>query len=109
LEPKNLKLKNFKNAVSNYYNNGNSEYTIDAKYRGNIGRFFNHSCNPNLFVQNVFVDTHDLRFPWISFFSQHFIKAGTELTWDYAYVVGSLPGKEVACYCDSVECKQRLL
>ncbi|KAE9529074.1 hypothetical protein AGLY_012028 [Aphis glycines] len=104
----NLKLKNFKDSICNYYN-GNSEYTIDSKYSGNIGRFFNHSCNPNLFVQSVFVDTHDLRFPWISFFSQCVIKAGTELTWDYAYEVGSLPGKKVACYCESVECKQRLL
>lgn len=29
-----------------------------------------HSCSPNLFVQNVFVDTHDLRFPWVAFFSK---------------------------------------
>ena len=36
-------------------------YIMDAKTAGNIGRFFNHSCNPNVFVQNVFVDTHDLR------------------------------------------------
>lgn len=28
-----------------------------------------HSCSPNLFVQNVFVDTHDLRFPWVAFFT----------------------------------------
>lgn len=28
-----------------------------------------HSCIPNLFVQNVFVDTHDLRFPWVAFFA----------------------------------------
>lgn len=28
-----------------------------------------HSCTPNLFVQNVFVDTHDLRFPWVAFFA----------------------------------------
>lgn len=30
---------------------------------------FQHSCSPNLFVQNVFVDTHDLRFPWVAFFA----------------------------------------
>jgi len=28
-----------------------------------------HSCDPNVFVQNVFVDTHDLRFPWVAFFA----------------------------------------
>ena len=36
-------------------------YVMDAKTTGNIGRYLNHSCHPNVFVQNVFVDTHDLR------------------------------------------------
>jgi hypothetical protein len=31
-------------------------YTLDAKLIGNIGRYFNHSCSPNIAVQNVFVD-----------------------------------------------------
>ena len=37
-------------------------YIMDAKSIGNIGRYLNHSCNPNVFVQNVFVDTHDMRY-----------------------------------------------
>jgi histone-lysine N-methyltransferase SETDB1 len=56
-------------------------YIMDAKTCGNIGRYFNHSCSPNMFVQNVFVDTYDLRFPWIAFFASCSIKAGTELCW----------------------------
>ena len=36
-------------------------YIMDAKQIGNIGRYLNHSCRPNVFVQNCFVDTHDLR------------------------------------------------
>jgi len=32
-----------------------------------------HSCSPNVFVQNVFVDTHDLRFPWVAFFASRFL------------------------------------
>ena len=39
-------------------------FVIDARKRGNIGRFFNHSCSANIVIQNVFVDTHDLRLPW---------------------------------------------
>ncbi|XP_045036410.1 histone-lysine N-methyltransferase SETDB1 isoform X2 [Daphnia magna] len=39
-------------------------YVMDAKSTGNIGRYLNHCCKPNVFVQNVFVDTQDLRFPW---------------------------------------------
>ena len=45
-------------------------YSLDAKKKGNIGRYLNHSCEPNCFVQNVFVDTHDLRFPWVSLFAK---------------------------------------
>lgn len=70
---------------------------------------FQHSCNPNIFVQNVFVDTHDLRFPWVAFFASHFIKAGEELTWDYNYDVGSVPGKVLHCYCGENNCRRRLL
>ena len=37
------------------------------------------------------------------------IRAGTELTWDYNYEVGSVPGKVLYCYCGSAECRGRLL
>lgn len=37
----------------NYY-----MFILDAQEAGNIGRFLNHSCEPNVFVQFVFVDTH---------------------------------------------------
>ena len=84
-------------------------YIMDAKSIGNIGRYLNHSCNPNIFVQNVFVDTHDLRFPWIAFFTSHFIRAGGELCWDYNYEVGSIPGKELYCSCGSEYCRGKLL
>ncbi|ROI82007.1 Histone-lysine N-methyltransferase SETDB1-A [Anabarilius grahami] len=84
-------------------------YIIDARQEGNLGRYINHSCNPNLFVQNVFVDTHDLRFPWVAFFASKRIKAGTELTWDYNYEVGSVEGKVLLCYCGSSRCTGRLL
>lgn len=84
-------------------------YIMDAKNNGNIGRYLNHSCSPNVFVQNVFVDTHDLRFPWVAFFALTYIRAGTELTWDYNYDVGSVPGKVLHCYCGSNDCRGRLL
>ena len=65
---------------------------MDAKLSGNIGRYFNHSCSPNVFVQNVFIDSYDLRFPYIAFFASNSIKAGTELCWDYNYVIDSVKG-----------------
>ncbi|KAG5682648.1 hypothetical protein PVAND_011987 [Polypedilum vanderplanki] len=84
-------------------------YIMDAKKCGNVGRYFNHSCDPNLFVQSVFVDTHDLRFPWISFFAMRAIKAGEELTWNYNYEVGSVPSKVLYCKCGAKNCRGRIL
>ncbi|KAM8920772.1 histone-lysine N-methyltransferase SETDB1 isoform 1-T1 [Pelodytes ibericus] len=92
-----------------FYDGEESCYIIDAKLEGNLGRYLNHSCVPNLFVQNVFVDTHDLRFPWVAFFASKRIRAGTELTWDYNYEVGSVLGKQLLCCCGSTECRGRLL
>lgn len=84
-------------------------YIMDAKSIGNIGRYLNHSCQPNVFVQNVFVDTHDIRFPWVAFFAMKYIRAGTELTWDYNYTIGSVEGKTIRCHCGVPECRGRLL
>lgn len=92
-----------------YFGENESVYIMDAKTSGNVGRYLNHSCSPNTYVQNVFVDTHDLRFPWVSFFALHYIQAGTELTWDYSYDIGSVPGKVLKCHCESVYCRGRLL
>jgi hypothetical protein len=60
---------------------------MDARFKGNVSRFYNHSCSPNVFVQNVFIETWDVRFPWVAFFTTSNIKAGTELVWDYSYEV----------------------
>lgn len=38
-----------------------------------------------------------------------YVRAGTELTWDYNYEVGSVAGKVLYCYCGSSECRGRLL
>ena len=62
-------------------------YVMDAHFKGNVSRFYNHSCSPNVFVQNVFIDTWDVRFPWVAFFTASNVKAGTELVWDYSYEV----------------------
>uniref|UniRef100_A0A915KYP3 Histone-lysine N-methyltransferase eggless n=1 Tax=Romanomermis culicivorax TaxID=13658 RepID=A0A915KYP3_ROMCU len=82
---------------------------LDAKVSGNVGRYLNHSCSPNVFVQNVFVDTHMLTLPWVAFFASELIKAGTELRWDYSYVPDSVPGKIIKCKCRSEHCRGRLL
>ncbi|TRY76583.1 hypothetical protein TCAL_09221 [Tigriopus californicus] len=92
-----------------YFGDKEDVYIMDAKSIGNIGRYLNHSCTPNVFVQNCFVDTHDLRFPWVAFFSSTYIKAGQELCWDYCYIVDQVKGKEIYCQCGSDQCRGRLL
>lgn len=82
---------------------------MDAKCQGNVGRYINHSCKPNMVVQNVFIDTHDLRFPWVAFFAKRHIRALQELTWDYNYEVGSVEGKYIKCMCGAAKCRGRLL
>lgn len=84
-------------------------YVLDAQVCGNIGRFFNHSCDPNMFIQNVFIDTHDLRLPHVAFFTNQFVHAFDELTWDYSYEIDSVPNRQIDCKCGTVECRQRLL
>ncbi|XP_013143389.1 PREDICTED: histone-lysine N-methyltransferase eggless-like isoform X2 [Papilio polytes] len=96
-------------SVRSYFGEDEACYIMDAKVQGNIGRYLNHSCCPNVFVQNVFVDTHDPRFPWVAFFASSHIRAGTELTWNYNYDIGSVPGKLLYCYCGSDNCRGRLL
>ncbi|KPI96426.1 Histone-lysine N-methyltransferase eggless [Papilio xuthus] len=96
-------------SVRSYFGKDEACYIMDAKVQGNIGRYLNHSCCPNVFVQNVFVDTHDPRFPWVAFFASTHIRAGVELTWNYNYDVGSVPGKVLYCYCGADNCRGRLL
>ncbi|XP_006184187.2 histone-lysine N-methyltransferase SETDB2 isoform X1 [Camelus ferus] len=84
-------------------------FLLDATKEGNVGRFLNHSCCPNLLVQNVFVETHDRNFPLVAFFTNRYVKARTELTWDYGYEAGTMPEKEILCQCGVNKCRKKIL
>ncbi|CAF0970338.1 unnamed protein product [Rotaria sp. Silwood1] len=84
-------------------------FVMDAHLKGNVSRFYNHSCSPNVFVQNVFIESWDVRFPWVAFFTATNIKAGTELVWDYSYEVDTVENRVLHCRCGSDECRHRLL
>ncbi|KAI5081409.1 hypothetical protein GOP47_0004592 [Adiantum capillus-veneris] len=88
-------------------------YTIDAKDLGNVARFINHSCSPNLFPQNVLYDSDDLRFPHVMLFAMENIPPMRELTYDYNYSIGHVRDahgnvKSKACYCGAQDCQGRL-
>lgn len=54
-------------------------HCIDANYFGNVSRFYNHSCEPNIVSVRVFFEHQDYRFPKIAFFACRDIEAGEEL------------------------------
>ncbi|MCO5557108.1 hypothetical protein L7F22_010664 [Adiantum nelumboides] len=90
-----------------------AEYCIDAGNCGNVSRFINHCCEPNLFVQCVLNDHHDLSRPRIWFFAADTIHPLEELSYDYGYELNSVVKdgkvKVMHCYCGAHNCRKRLL
>ncbi|XP_018088035.1 histone-lysine N-methyltransferase EHMT1 isoform X2 [Xenopus laevis] len=80
-------------------------YCIDARFYGNISRFINHLCEPNLLPVRVFMSHQDLRFPRIGFFSSRHITAGEEIGFDYGDRFWDVKGKLFSCQCGSPKCK----
>lgn len=78
---------------------GNGE-VIDACRMGNVGRFMNHSCEPNCETQK-WVVKGDLR---VGFFALRTIKAGEELTFNYNFQTE----KPIRCCCGSSKCNGTL-
>ncbi|KAK9276774.1 hypothetical protein L1049_006310 [Liquidambar formosana] len=89
------------------------EFCIDAGSIGNVARFINHSCDPNLFVQCVLSSHHDIRLARVVLFAADNIPPLQELTYDYGYALDSVIGpdgkiKKLPCYCGATCCRKRL-
>eukprot|EP01045_Picozoa_sp_COSAG04_P005934 COSAG04_NODE_284_length_18146_cov_3.266789_3_plen_95_part_00 len=56
---------------------------MDSSRRGNVSRFLNHSCSPNLEVVQVMQKLDDASLPdWqVGFFTTRDVKAGEELAY----------------------------
>uniref|UniRef100_A0A8C3WE25 [histone H3]-lysine(9) N-methyltransferase n=1 Tax=Catagonus wagneri TaxID=51154 RepID=A0A8C3WE25_9CETA len=80
-------------------------YCIDARFYGNVSRFINHHCEPNLVPVRVFMSHQDLRFPRIAFFSTRLIQAGEQLGFDYGERFWDIKGKLFSCRCGSAKCR----
>ncbi|XP_057799465.1 uncharacterized protein LOC131015206 [Salvia miltiorrhiza] len=88
-------------------------FTIDALTYGNVGRFINHSCAPNLWAQNVIYDDDDKRMPHVMLFAMENIPPLQELTYSYNYSLGQVHDSEgnvkvKSCYCGAAGCSGRL-
>ncbi|KDP22486.1 hypothetical protein JCGZ_26317 [Jatropha curcas] len=80
---------------------------IDAAQYGNVARFINHSCSPNLYVEKVLYD--DPEIPHIMLLAKKNMPPSKELTYDYKYRLGELCHingnfKAKECFCSSLKC-----
>ncbi|XP_012228658.1 histone-lysine N-methyltransferase EHMT1 isoform X2 [Linepithema humile] len=86
-------------------NRDGETYCIDARRYGNIARFINHSCAPNLMPVRVFVEHQDLHFPRIAFFANRDIEADEELGFDYGEKFWIIKCKSFTCTCGAANCR----
>ncbi|XP_003217861.3 histone-lysine N-methyltransferase SETMAR isoform X2 [Anolis carolinensis] len=69
-------------AVKEHLSDGHiMETFVDPTHIGNVGRFLNHSCEPNLFMVPVRIDS---MVPKLALFADRDICAEEELTYDYS-------------------------
>uniref|UniRef100_A0A1J3DE63 Histone-lysine N-methyltransferase, H3 lysine-9 specific SUVH3 n=1 Tax=Noccaea caerulescens TaxID=107243 RepID=A0A1J3DE63_NOCCA len=88
-----------------------SPLLISAKNFGNVARFMNHSCSPNVLWQPVVCEGNGESVVHIAFFAIRHIPPMAELTYDYGVSPTSqsrdgsfLHGKK-RCICGSVKCR----
>ena len=86
------KIKHF------YFMSLNKGEYVDATKKGNLGRFCNHSCNPNCYVDKWVVGDK-LR---MGIFAGRSIKAGEELVFNYN--VDRYGAEPQPCYCGEPNC-----
>ncbi|KAI4332871.1 hypothetical protein L6164_017746 [Bauhinia variegata] len=84
---------------------------ISAKKVGNVARFMNHSCTPNVFWQPVLYEENNQSFLHIAFFALRHVPPMTELTYDYGVSrsvhtgSSSTPKGQKKCLCGSSKCR----
>ena len=81
-----------------YFMSLNKGEFVDATKRGNLGRFCNHSCNPNCYVDKWVVG-EKLR---MGIFAERAVQAGEELVFNYN--VDRYGADPQPCYCGELNC-----
>lgn len=81
----------------------NSDSVIDATHRGGIGRYINHSCEPNLIAKVIAIGSED----HIVFYSKKSIRVHDELTYDYKFAVEG-EDQKILCLCQAPSCRKFL-
>ncbi|POR32153.1 Histone-lysine N-methyltransferase, H3 lysine-36 specific [Tolypocladium paradoxum] len=81
-----------------YFMSLNKSEFVDATKKGNLGRFCNHSCNPNCYVDKWVVGDK-LR---MGIFALRKVRAGEELVFNYN--VDRYGADPQPCYCGELNC-----
>ena len=68
-----------------------------------FGHYLNHSCNPNTKIKVV---RYKGRLPYLKVVARRNIKAGEELTFDYASLEYAITLKNVQCQCKDASCRK---
>ncbi|KAI8928474.1 hypothetical protein BC831DRAFT_397469, partial [Entophlyctis helioformis] len=88
----------YKGHHNQYFLDYAHKLVVDACRKGTIGRFINHSCNPNCRIEKWYVKG-EYR---IGIFAAKDIEPGSELTYDYRY---DSFGLMQPCFCGSSNCR----
>lgn len=104
---KNKKSMNYVIVVSEYIGEKKVITCIDPQYFGNIGRYCNHSCEPNTCLIPVRVEKNS---PRVCLFARKDIKPGEEITFHYAEGVDIAVHNlsQTPCLCGSITCQNYL-
>ena len=83
-----------------YFMTLNSREIVDATERGNLARFLNHSCDPNMQVEKWYVN----RVPRLGMWAKRQIMPGEELSYNYSVKWNGDPDVAQRCYCGAHNC-----
>jgi len=107
VQQENEKMRNLKShsgfvTYAFQIHDGSERFNLDSEYIGNVARFFNHSCNPNLRPIKVVGASSAKSVPTMCFFALRRIEPGEELTWKYVSGIKAKSGQ--ICHCDAENC-----
>lgn len=112
-ERTNLAEPNYIMFLKEFYSNNKIMYqtVIDARNYSNLGRYINHSCEPNLFILPVRINN---LIPHAALFSLRDVYPGEELSYDYHGTIGidqiedeivKENAMQTRCLCGSKNCR----
>lgn len=93
------------NDDSNGYEKTPFPLIVNSKHNGNVARFMNHSCSPNVYWLPVLRESNNDVYLHIAFFALRHIPPMQELTFDYGMVARERGDRGRKCFCGTAKCR----